>query len=409
MKLLVKEYLETKTFGDLVREHGVYASFSKSGYKWSLNYDQLESKESDPLAQQCRGLILATSDCRSLNPEATIVDGKMKFDHICPGKTNILAYPMNRFFNHGQGAAANIDWNDPNISILEKLDGTLIIVYFDPISYKWCVATRSVPEADILLDSGFYTFRTLFEKAVTSLGMTFDEFVYNLGINCTYCFELTSPFNRIVVDYKDTNITLIAARNSITLNELNLNTIKTPAKTVQSYKFTSISDLLNWVSTQNPLEHEGVVVLDSNFNRIKVKNAAYVAFNRARDILGTSERNCLELVLAGKEDDVIPALPPEIVDRIVNIKAGVIKMIDRYDTAYFMIKSAADMINSDDKKTFAKLVMKMSESKLELWSAPMFNMFDKKSSNMKDFIEKNRKDGTWSDSFLDKILNIIKK
>lgn len=407
--LLVQDYLKNKTFGDLTKEHGVYASFSKQGHKWSLNYDMLESVNSDPLAQQCRGLILATSDGRSLNPEANIIDGKMKFDHICPGDTVILAYPMNRFFNHGQGEAKPINLSDPNISILEKMDGTLIIVMKDPFTNQWCVATRGVPEADVVLDSGFYTFRTLFEKALKdSLNLSFDEFTQHLNENITYCFELTSPYNRIVVSYPDTKITLIAARDKITLQEINIKTLDIPAPCVQEYKISTLDELLNWVSSQNPLEHEGVVILDSKFNRVKVKNASYVAFNRARDILGTSERNCLELVLNGKEDDVIPALPPEIVERIINIKAGVIKMIDRYDFAYFMIKSAADMINSGDKKTFAKLVMEASNSKIKLWTSPMFNMYDQKSSNMRDYIEKNRKEGTWSDSFLDKILSIIK-
>src|SRR5574338_1296815 len=91
MKLLVQEYLETHTFGDLAREHGVYASFSKSGHKWSLNYDQIEAKESNPLAQECRGLVLSSN---GLVHTPVIVPGvKPSYDDICPGKTTILAYP----------------------------------------------------------------------------------------------------------------------------------------------------------------------------------------------------------------------------------------------------------------------------------------------------------------------------
>src|SRR5215472_2256731 len=108
--LLVQEYLETHTLGDLARDHGVYASFSKSGYKFSLNYDQIEAKESDPLAQQCRGLILATPDGQPVVGQRT-PDGKIDRTGTVIGKTKILAYPMNRFFNYGQSAAASIDWN----------------------------------------------------------------------------------------------------------------------------------------------------------------------------------------------------------------------------------------------------------------------------------------------------------
>ena len=208
--LLVQKFLETHTFKELQEQHGVYCSFSKEHYKWSLNYDQLESKENDSLAQECRGLILSTIDGSKL--VGTEVDGKIKFDDICPGQTVILAHPMNRFFNYGQGAAAHINFNDPNLSILEKLDGTLTIVYYDEFALKWCVATRSVPEADILLND-YYTFRTLFEKALHDMAnISFDDFVKTLDINTTYCFELTSPYNRVVVNYLDTKITLLSAR-----------------------------------------------------------------------------------------------------------------------------------------------------------------------------------------------------
>ena len=424
--LLVQTYLQTHSFAELAEEHGVYASFSKSGHKFSLNYDQLESKESDLLAQQCRGLILSAVDGKSYLPQSIEINERRTYDLVVPGATRVLAYPMNRFFNYGQGSAADVDWADPKLAILEKLDGTLTIVYYDMFTDEWCVATRSVPEADIIIDSGFYTFRSLFEKALKDTnGMSFEDFTERLDREITYCFELTTPYNRIVVDYKESRITLIAARTVIygipaaridslssdmlseweSFAEMDIDDVPTyGVPHVQAHTYTSVSDLLDWISNQNPLEHEGVVVRDSKFNRIKMKNASYVAFNRARDILGTSERNCLELVLAGKEDDVIPALPPEIVERILNIKAGVLALIKDYDMRYVEFKTAADRIKSSDKKTFAIMVTGYKG----IWTAPMFSMFDGKSSDMRDFIMKNRKDGTWGDSFLDRILAIIK-
>ena len=406
--LLVQKYLETHTFGDLARDHGVYASFSKSGHKFSLNYDQIEAKEADPLAQECRGLVLSLEDGRPVFGTQG-PDGKLNRDTIEPGKTKILAYPMKRFFNHGQGSAANVDWSDPKLAVLEKLDGTLCIVYWDPFINQWCVATRSVPEADLLMDNGIFTFRTLFEKAVQdTMKMSFDTFTKSLVKEMTYCFELTTPYNRIVVQYDQCRITLLAVRYLATLEEIDpkeMAIVKIgEVPCVQAHTYTSINELVDWVSSLNPMEHEGVVVRDSNYNRIKVKNAAYVAYNKVRDALATSPRNMVELILTEKDDDVIPMLPEEIVKNLLTIKAGLQATLKLHDEAYLAAKAEADATNPGDKKTFAILVTKNKE----LWSAPFFQMFDGKAKNMKDFIAKNRKDGTWGNSFLDKLLELSK-
>jgi len=407
MKLLVQQFLECHTFKDLQDQHGVYASFSKSGHKFSLNYDQIEAKETDPLAQECRGLILAAENGQPFLA-ATGPNAKTNRDSVCPGKTVILAYPMKRFFNYGQESAVQLDWTDKNLSFLEKLDGTLCIVYWDKFINQWCVATRSVPEADLLMDNGIFTFRTLFEKAVyDTVGYTFEQLTTELQKNHTYCFELTTPYNRIVVHYPNNRVTLLAARNLDSLQEIDpaKSLVQSKIPVVQAYKFNSVNELLDWVSTLNPMEHEGVVVCDSQFNRIKIKNAAYVVYNKIRDTLATSERNCVELILAEKDDDVIPFLPEEIVKNLQKLKVGVQRAIKDHDIAYQLAFAQANAMAPGDKKTFAILV---TENK-KLWTAPFFAMFDGKASNMKDFIMKNRKDGTWGNSFLDKFLELAKR
>jgi hypothetical protein len=424
--LLVQKYLEEHSFSDLVKEHGVYASFSKSGHKWSLNYDQIEARESDPLSQECRGLILSCDDGNSLSSLAIQIENKLSYDHICPGKTKILAYPMRRFFNYGQGSAANINWSDPGLSILEKLDGTLCIMYYDSIINQWCVATRSVSEANILLDNGLFTFRTLFEKALQeTANLSFDDFAAKLNRRLTYCFELTTPYNRVVVNYSNCRLTLLSARNIYSYEEIQIPSSNGLDKEllpytwvkekfnlcgipfVRKYTYTSVQELVDWVSTLNPMESEGVVVLDSNFNRIKIKNAAYVAYNKLNDRLGTSERNCLEIILSEKDDDVISFLPEEIAKNLIKIKSQLQTFIHRYDDSYSMFKTAADAVCLGDKKTFALMINEASKTN-NYWSAPFFQMFAGKAVNMKDFIQQNKKDGTWSNGFLDRILEISK-
>jgi hypothetical protein len=444
MKLLVQEYLETKTFGDLVRDHGVYASFSKSGHKFSLNYDQIEAKENDPLAQECRGLVLSCENGISLLSQSLTIPGKKtSYDHLCPGQTRILAYPMKRFFNHGQGSAAAIDWADPKLAILEKLDGTLCIVYHDPFTDQWCVATRSVPEADMLMDNGLFTFRTLFEKALLeTCGKNFQEFTSQLNARITYCFELTTPYNRIVVNYPDCRVTLLAARNlnrnleeydftnlggmgwvkfdNLTdrdkecLISLGHSATDTPeafvdkpydlvgVPVVKAYTYNTLDELLTWVSSLNPMEHEGVVVRDANFNRIKVKNAAYIAASKIRESLATSPRNCLELILLGKDDDAASFLPQEIQANLVSLKEKFVLWLRGQESLAQTIIEEARSI-APDKKTFALTVQKHKPDV----PAALFAIYDGKANSIKSFIDNNRKEGTWSNSFIDKILSVI--
>lgn len=79
-------------------------------------------------------------------------------------------------------------------------------------------------------------------------------------------------------------------------------------------------------------------------------------------------------------------------------------MIKDYDRAYKTLKYASDQISLGNKKTFATIIM----GNKDYWSSPMFSIFDGKAYDMKSFISKNRKDGTWADNFLNKIPSIIK-
>ena len=409
--LQVQEYLRTHSFGELIKDHGVYASFSKSGHKFSLNYDQIEAKEADTLSQECRGLILAFGDGQSRLTQAIEVNGKLTYDHLVVGDTQILAFPMRRFFNYGQGSAAVIDWSDPEIRILEKLDGTLCIVYYDAISGSWCVATRSVPEADIPLDNGIFTFRTLFEKAMEeTTKLSWFDFTMKLDIGYTYCFELTTPYNRIVVDYQECGITLLAVRSVETLAEVEvtnshpaIDKVRETVPLCNEYFFNQIDELITWVCTLDPMQHEGVVVRIGEA-RNKVKNPAYIAFNKIRDVV-TSERGIMELILCEKDDDVVCMLPEAIVKNMQMLKAGLQVAIQVYDNSYAAYHAAAEMVKPGDKKTFAIMVTQNKS----LWHAYFFQRYDGKAANMRDFIAKNRKDGSWGNSFLDKMLEIAKR
>jgi len=358
-ELLVQKYLRSgKTLDDLFQEHGVKSYISNG--KIGLNYSQLEAKGSDPLACECRGLILEE------------------------GSFNIIACPMFRFFNMEQKeVAAKIDWN--TAGYYEKLDGSCVNVY--NYKGKWQCATRGRPEADGNIDGGELKFSDLVDATIRfmRLGKNLHEAMERLtssnsivGLSeRTLSFELTSPVNRIVCRYETYYMTLLAIKNNKTLKEespeLWAERLGGAFKTPKKYSFNNINHLIQVIKEWSPEEHEGIVVKDANYNRIKVKSPQYLAYNHLRDSLSTSLRGCVEVLLLGKDDDVIPMMPEIIARRITLLKPLVAEVFRRTEKDYAELKGINDM------KTYALAV------KDRLWPAALFALKRNKTPDLRTF------------------------
>jgi len=385
--LNVQTFLLTHTLNDLIRDHGVYHRFStQNPLKFSLNYDQLEAKDADPISQECRGLVLWTE---------TPVAGA---DSIV-GPTEVLAAPMGRFFNFGQGAAAPVNLDSPDTCFYEKLDGTLCILYRDPNLGKWCVATRSVPDADLPMDGfGMQTFTDLFWKAFAASGAKPEKFNFG-AVDYTYCFELCTPDNQIVVRYPDYKVYLLAVKDNISCTELVPKSFAEHlgVECAPTYRFGSTAEMLDFVSSRNPLAHEGVVVCDKDYNRVKVKNAGYLAYNKIKDSVAKSPRAVLEVILLGKEDDVMPLVPPHIGEIILSTKENLRVLLLTLDEEYARLHNA-------DRKTFA-LAVQAGSGHL----GPHMARWGGKCQNAHGWVHLAKKDGSWPDSFLDTLLRMAKR
>ncbi len=406
-KLLVQEYLKSHTFGELEAEFGVGISVAKARpYKFSVNYDQIESKPS-PLVNQCRGLVLAVESKAALPFE-----DKVKLAQTCPGLTRILARPFDRFFNHGDPNCAELNWDDPELEVQEKLDGTLAIVYYDDFVKEWCMATRSVSDADLPFESlvGSMTYRQLFDKALKNTVGDIDlpKFMDGVDKDLTFCFELTSPWNRIVVNYSQESLTYLGCRERSTGRELYHSqalatfclqvqfsfpkqAVKFPIKTLE--QITQLND------STPPDQGEGVVVMDSNFRRVKIKSVAYLAASRIKSAAG-STRGLMELILLGREDDIVSLVPPQVIARVTHLKAQYASMGARIEKAQSEFLVASEGI----QKAYALKVIGSG-----LWSAPLFEMKSKKITFKLWVDSKKDTDGSWNNSFLDNLLAAIGK
>ena len=296
----VFDFLETNSLADLREKHGV--RFHVKGHLVTLAYDQFEAKITNDLTNLCRGLVIAREDG---NP---VVDVTAPF-----GKVRLLAFPFVRFFNYGQ---VDAKFNKPT-AILEKLDGTLSIVYYDPFKDSWNVATRNVPDgSNVANDGAGKPFRLLFEKAILdsypNKFACWEDFGNALNKNFTYVFELMTPENIVVVRHDTYKAALIGCRDlrngkelrvEVAAIQLGLDYPTSYTNLVQN--FIDFDQIVKLANLRDPLKNEGYVVVGPNFERLKIKSEKYVTYNKVHDL---TKYDVINYLLTGEIDDYTPLM-----------------------------------------------------------------------------------------------------
>lgn len=395
---LVVEYLLTHSTEDLMLDHGVrIACASSRPYKASLNYDQISAKDADLLAQECRGLVLATLDGSPIPMSGPV------------GSLQVLARPMDRFFNLGQGSAHEVDDEGlahPDARVWEKVDGTLCIVYCDTIIGEWCVATRSVPDADRLIDGfGDHTFRSLFDEALRQRGMDFADLTSRLAPSATYCFELCSPrAGSGVVQYESESLHLLAVRMTATGEEFCPSDLSAILPVVASYPASSVEALRSMIEARSPAEAEGVVLrlagrtATGGYRRVKVKSTAYVAAHGLSSAVGASPRNLLRIILKGMWDDMAPMCKAHLRERGDALREAFNAWSAKVDGLYIEMRQ----MYGDDRKAFAVAVQAAG-----LPIAPLMSLWQGQADCTRGWVESRCKDGDWGDGFLDSLAGYL--
>lgn len=258
---------------------------SRHGDLVSLKYDQIESPMREPIVQECRGMVVDVST------------------------GNVLAWPYNKFWNHGEGQAAAIDW--ASARVLEKLDGSLMILYFDPRAdgNGWRVASSGHPVAGGSYGQGnTEVFADAFWRVARDTGME----ILVASPHLTYMFELCDMPNRIVVRHERPRLVLHGARYTGSGAELEHDTLASHARAmgvefVRSFPISSADGCLRAAAELDPLAQEGFVVVDRHFNRVKVKSPRYVALHLLRGEM--TERRAIELWQSGECSELLNAFP----------------------------------------------------------------------------------------------------
>jgi len=129
----------------------------------------------------------------------------------------------------------------------------------------------------------------------------------------TFMFELCTAQNRVVVRHAEPKVVLLGARNRLTGQEYR------PGEMIHLFPNTDIpkvypvgspKEAIELLSEMKGEEQEGFVVVDGNFNRIKMKCPNYVALHHLADNL-LSMRLIMQNVVLKEETAEVAAVFPE--------------------------------------------------------------------------------------------------
>jgi hypothetical protein len=230
---------------------------------------------------------------------------------------------------------------------------------------QWHVATKGTPDASGNVNGFSFTFAELFWDIAKKQGVKswLEDYAER---DTTYLFELTSIFNKVVVRYPEPKLTLIGARDLYGREKhtclFNLPHIKTIVNPVKEYSFSSQEEMVEFAKNINGTEGEGFVVVDDNFNRIKVKSDNYIALSHMKD--GFGPRRAMEIVRKAEGDEVqvyIDAFP-EFKSLFDETRSKYNDLLNRLKDSYECIK------HIENQKEFAILAV---QTKL---SGALFNV-----------------------------------
>eukprot|EP00697_Spironema_sp_BW2_P002966 gnl/Spiro4/13966_TR7477_c0_g1_i1.p4 gnl/Spiro4/13966_TR7477_c0_g1~~gnl/Spiro4/13966_TR7477_c0_g1_i1.p4 ORF type:complete len:372 (+),score=46.35 gnl/Spiro4/13966_TR7477_c0_g1_i1:14788-15903(+) len=265
-----------------------------------------------PIRRECRGLI---------------------FDK--EGK--VLSRRFHKFFNQGEKPeTTNIDWSQPHV-VLEKLDGSMITPLFLPSGLRW--ATKM----------GVTSYSEEVEKFVAKKPEYVRLAKHLQSCNMTPIFEYMGPSNRIVLDYKEERLVLLAIRENRTGKYMSDNFLTAVDKeygvsVVQPYH-GSLDDLKNEIGI------EGVVVRFDDGHMIKVKTDWYCAIHKAKENI-LFEKNVIKLILEEKLDDIVPHLMDDDRKRLEEYQRELLIAVDNVTSYVEYILDTCER-QSIDRKQFA--------------------------------------------------------
>lgn len=358
--LRIIDYIKTNGLAKAIEEFKLKTKVYEK--KILLKYDQIESDMSRTEVQECRGLILERDTW------------------------NIMSMSFKKFFNSGETNAAKINWD--SALVLEKLDGTMIQVYYDWNKDKWFAATTGMAEGEGEVNNKFgTTFNDLFWETLDKY--SFDRNKFHRGF--TYVFELTTPYNIVVKPHGESSVTLLSIRDNEILTEFRYDELVAVSQyfglpVVKSHELSKNNlDEITKTFEGMPWSEEGYVVVDKEFNRIKIKNPAYVAVHHLKS--KTAEHNILTIVKSNEIEE-FAATFPERREELFRLKNNYDALISKLTNVWSELEDKKPKDDSaSERKEFALSVFDITKRhNLDLFTGLFFSLQNGRVNSINEYM-----------------------
>lgn len=205
----------------------------------------------------------------------------------------IMSRPFHKFFNVNEREETqthSIDLSQPHV-IMEKMDGSMVRAI--RVNGLLRLATK-MGVTDIAIEA---------EKLLTP-----EQYEWLDGVmqkNVTAIFEYIAPTNKIVIEYGEPKLVLLAMRNNFTGNYYMPH--YSPFEVVPQYGSIT-GGLSDYIDRARQMQgREGDIIRFASGHMAKIKNDWYVRIHKTKDLI-RSERNIADIIVNEQLDDVLPLL-----------------------------------------------------------------------------------------------------
>ena len=291
---------------------------------WVLNYDQISSRPKDhPIVCECRQLILSKDF------------------------TEVYHRGFDRFFNFGENGVKDFPIHES--LAFEKMDGSLLGVYFHPLHEKWYACTRSMAFAEGTTTNGT-VFYDLVKRALGNREVN-DIFYNTFNPDYSFIFELVSPESRVVKPYQETALYILALRNKKTGEYKEYDSFFdyqefTFCKYPKKYSFVSIEDCIQFnKDNPDPFDEGFVCYHPETQTRIKIKSPSYLAIANLRMNGAISTKRIIDLVFMQDYEEYLQLFKED-----ANLFEPYIKAFDKlYEDVHDMMRLYGDIDNQKNQ------------------------------------------------------------